>query len=49
MKIVIRKIGKKTLLEIKILNSINCKDTHQTFVSSESRKILEITKNISAD
>ena len=38
------KIEKKTLLEIAILNSMNCKDIHQTFVSSESNKILKIAE-----
>jgi CMP-N,N'-diacetyllegionaminic acid synthase len=38
------KIEKKTLLEISILTSINCKKIHQTYVSSESKKILKIAK-----
>ena len=38
------KIERKTLLEISILASINCKKINQTYVSSESKKILNIAK-----
>lgn len=38
------KIGKKMLFEYTLEASINCKDIYQTYISSDSKKILEVSR-----
>jgi len=38
------KLGRKTLVEIAIISSLKSRKIHQTYVSSESNKILNLAK-----